>query len=643
MKLKCILVSVLLLWQTISAKAQLCPGGLGDPIVNITFGSGPNPGPPLSAATTNYQYNATQCPNDGLYAVVNQTNACFNNSWLTLTADHTGNTNGYFMVVNASYQPSAFYVETVNLICSNTTYEFAAWILNLSRPTGCSNNPIQPNLTFNIEQVDGTVLKTYNTGNIPPLAGPEWKQHGFFFDLPANISKVVVRIINNAPGGCGNDLALDDITFRPCGPLVKSSIEGNESTVSLCEETSKDYTLLSDISTGFTNPFVQWQQSVNGSAWTDIPGANDLKLVQNFPTNKPVGRYQYRVAVSKVENQTIAICRINSPVLTVNVVPKPITSATVNSPLCAGATGILTASGGSQYQWTGAGGFSANTRTVLIPNTLPSNSGMYYVSVSNSDGCIVKDSVRLQVNPRPTAVVDITEANICEGEKISLNASGGIRYQWLPAKGLSANNIANPIASPDETINYSAVVSNSFSCSDTASVRISVSKKPRADAGADRLIISGGTAQLSGTASGTNISFSWSPQNSISNATTLTPSVNPVTDTKYFLTVTSGDGCGEAIDSVKVSFFKGIYVPTAFTPNNDGLNDKWHIPALPAFSDYEVSVFNRYGQVVFYSRNSDVQWDGKFKGHLLPTGTYPYLIHVRDLSLVLKGLVLIVR
>jgi hypothetical protein len=109
------------------------------------------------------------------------------------------------------------------------------------------------------------------------------------------------------------------------------------------------------------------------------------------------------------------------------------------------------------------------------------------------------------------------------------------------------------------------------------------------------LIISGGAIQLLGEASGTNITFSWSPESYMTNAATLRPDVNPLEDTRYFLKVTSGEGCGEAIDSVKVNVYRGIYVPTAFSPNNDGLNDQWRIPALPAFKDYEVSVFNRYG------------------------------------------------
>ena len=81
--------------------AQLCTGSLGDPVVNITFGTGINPGPPLSASSTNYNYVFNLCPQDGNYTVVNSTSGCFGNSWHTLTEDHTpGDVNGYMMLVN---------------------------------------------------------------------------------------------------------------------------------------------------------------------------------------------------------------------------------------------------------------------------------------------------------------------------------------------------------------------------------------------------------------------------------------------------------------------------------------------------------------------------------------------------------------
>jgi len=116
--------------------SQLCQGSLGDPIVNNTFGSGSNPGPPLTAATTTYQYVANDCPNDGFYTVRNNTSSCFGNTWHSFTSDHTGDPNGYFMLVNASVQPGAFYLDTVRGLCGNTTYEFAAWIMNLILPSG---------------------------------------------------------------------------------------------------------------------------------------------------------------------------------------------------------------------------------------------------------------------------------------------------------------------------------------------------------------------------------------------------------------------------------------------------------------------------------------------------------------------------
>ena len=146
--------------------AQLCQGSLGDPIVNITFGSGANPGAPLKAATTSYQYVSSDCPGDGFYTVRTNTVNCFGSTWHTVNSDHTGDPNGYFMLINASFQPSAFYLDTVKGLCGGTTYEFAAWVLNVLKPSACSPNPTQPNLTFTTEATDGSVLQTYNTNTI---------------------------------------------------------------------------------------------------------------------------------------------------------------------------------------------------------------------------------------------------------------------------------------------------------------------------------------------------------------------------------------------------------------------------------------------------------------------------------------------
>jgi hypothetical protein len=163
----------------LQARSQ-CTQSLGTPIINETFGSGTEPnGPALPLGITNFEYfGGGQCPEDGDYSIVNQTSGCFG-VWNTVT-DHTGDPNGYFMLVNASYQPSDFFVQTVNGLCDGTTYQFAAWIINMFAVSG----GIAPNITFTIEKTDGTILSTYNTDNIPYSNPGVWTQYGLFFHNP---------------------------------------------------------------------------------------------------------------------------------------------------------------------------------------------------------------------------------------------------------------------------------------------------------------------------------------------------------------------------------------------------------------------------------------------------------------------------
>ncbi|MEI9809145.1 MAG: hypothetical protein WDO16_15490 [Bacteroidota bacterium] len=108
------------------------------------------------------------------------------------------------------------------------------------KSSACGNTGIQPDLTFTIEKTDGTILQTYNTTSIPAQASPVWQQYGFFFSTPVGVSDIVLRIFNKSVGGCGNDLALDDITFRPCGPQLSISIVGSTATeVAICEGSTR--------------------------------------------------------------------------------------------------------------------------------------------------------------------------------------------------------------------------------------------------------------------------------------------------------------------------------------------------------------------------------------------------------------------
>ena len=627
-----------------SVFAQLCQGSLGDPIVNISFGSGTNPGAPLAAAATGYKFVSSDCPGDGFYTVRNNTIACSGNTWYSLTSDHTANGNGYFMLVNASIQPSAFYVDTVRGLCGNSTYEFAAWIMNVILPFACNANSNQPNLSFTIEKTDGTILQSYNSGNIPPTASPLWKQYGFFFTSPPAGSDIVLRIINNAPGGCGNDLALDDITFRPCGPQLTPSITGQTTNITnICQGTARTFNFTSIISAGFTNPIFQWQQRFNNNAWADITGANSTTLTRNFIATNALGNYDYRISVAEAGNLGSAQCRISSVPLTVIINATQVVTANNSGPVCEGSLVTLSATGGIKYVWTGPNAYTSSGVNINIPTVSLAAAGNYIVTVSDALSCSSVANSTLIVNPVPVASVPFTDTAVCIGNNVQLSSSGGNKYQWLPAADLSDAGIFNPVASPTSATKYNVAIFNTFNCSDTAFINVKVYNKAIANAGPDKTIVGGGSIQLTGSISGSYFSFNWNPVTGLSNAQTLQPIAKPAADAQYILTAVSNNDCGISTDTMFVKLYKGIFIPNAFTPNGDGTNDYWNIPSLDAYPNFELFVFNRYGQLVYKNSRTRQPWDGRYKQNTLPTGAYSYILKLNAGINLLKGTVMIIH
>jgi gliding motility-associated-like protein len=125
----------------------------------------------------------------------------------------------------------------------------------------------------------------------------------------------------------------------------------------------------------------------------------------------------------------------------------------------------------------------------------------------------------------------------------------------------------------------------------------------------------------------------------------LNPLAAPDETTEYMITAIDVNNSCVASDKVIISVVRGLYVPNAFTPNGDGLNDKWQIPGLAVHPDAVVTVYNRWGQVVYQVKDYyNNPWDGKFKGTAQATGTFVYLIKLNDSkNQMLKGTVTIIR
>ena len=425
----------LLLGSSCKSYGQLCTGTLGDPVVKITFGAGEGLGPALDPGITDYQYDFGACPNDGLYSIINKMSpSCHFDAWHRVEQDHTGDPNGYMMLVNAQDQtqlpnptPGDFYVKKIIGLCPGTKYEFGAYVMNILKVPG-----FDPKLVFRIETTTGDTLKTKGTGDIPKTNSPTWVQYATQFTLPPGVSDVVLRIRNLAQGGNGNDLILDDITFRPCGPIITSGINGTTNKeLTICEGTSGLFPLKAQVAGGGNQEY-QWQTSLDGIVWSDIVGATNTETQATF-TNAVPGTYQYRMLTAIIGNINSPNCRTASEPLKIKVNAAPIASASSNSPLCEGETLVLSASGGGTYSWTGPNGFSRTEQNPPLNNIGVNGSGQYQVIVKNAEGCETIKTVQVLVNSKPVSAFTSTSL-LCETEVINFvnqsTISSGTITEW---------------------------------------------------------------------------------------------------------------------------------------------------------------------------------------------------------------------
>lgn len=291
----------------LSSNIGLCSNSVGANAVlddNGSFGSGNTQNRSYDAIVVGYpRLNVgANSPNDGNYAIVNNlsptgstnVNAANPGSdrvftiW-DITGDHTGasdlaagnapvapgTTGGYFVVVNASYANGEAFQQPVSGLCGETYYEFSAWFKNVCSLCACDTmgrgsqdanfngadpSGVNPNLTF---EVDGTAY--YSTGNI--AYSGNWVKKGFIFKTNPGQTSFTITIRNNAPGGGGNDWAIDDITFGTCSP----ELNFNPSPIAAVCADAQAVELKAIVSSYFDNyRFWRWERSTDGgSNWSN--------------------------------------------------------------------------------------------------------------------------------------------------------------------------------------------------------------------------------------------------------------------------------------------------------------------------------------------------------------------------------------
>ena len=323
----------------------------------------------------------------------------------------------------------------------------------------------------------------------------------------------------------------------------------------------------------------------------------------------------------EVTNSTSGCKRRDS--INVTFTAAPVFNLGADTDICAADTITLNASvaGASNYLWnTGAA-----TATIKAYQA-----GLYWCDVSKGS-CSFRDSLTITA-VKPSPVVNLgADKTVCEGTTVTLNATyTGATYQWQDGN-------TNPIYTVSQQGSYIVKVDLS-GCKKSDTIKINYNLKPVFTLGPDQLICQG-------------------------NIITLNPAIDPAWQLRwqdgsnnpvYAITqpgsysLAATNTCGTTTDAIQIS--KGlcsVYIPNTFTPNGDGKNDLFKIFGTELVTDFNLKVFNRYGQIVFATTDKYKGWDGKLNGQDSPGGGFIYLLAYKENNSaelkVTKGTILLIR
>ncbi len=442
-----------------------CSGSKGDPIFTESFGNGTTFGPPLAPGITTYPFvNGT--PDDGFYTLNYLTglNVSWHNS-LDHSPDATDGPNGKSLIVNANNNVSgAFYRRSVTGLCINTTFEFSAWVMNVFNPSSgaCAPNEIPINVRFEIwNDTQTLLLGSGDTGNIFGTPSPLWQEFALVFTT-GNETSVVLIMKNNGVGGCGNDLAIDDITFKSCGDLTTVSNPSFPTNSFTTCNTSASVTL--DASTnGSSTYFYQWQSSTDNENWTDIAGENTATF--STPGVSVTTYFRTKIAQDNA-NINSPFCSTVSNVFTVEISNGLVPATSNGDVISCGNQPIpplsVTTAPENIVNW-----YNQSTGgNLLLSNSdsfTPTTAGTYYAEVFNpSSECFgtSRTPVTLTLSQIPTATFT-GNLNYCSGDDITINlqsTDAATTFSWT----VIATDVAGASDGTGDTITQNLTTNGVF-------------------------------------------------------------------------------------------------------------------------------------------------------------------------------------
>jgi gliding motility-associated-like protein len=363
---------------------------------------------------------------------------------------------------------------------------------------------------------------------------------------------------------------------------------------------------------------------------------------------------------------TVLIAESN--VITVGVINPSIVVTTASETICAANSTSFTAKAddidsSAVYTWR------------INDNTVGTNSVSFAtdalkdgdqvsctVSVNAAWGCSLQvvDTIKMNVlqEKAPSVAVSASAGIICEGSPVTftattLNEGPGASYQWM-VNGVKTDKssktfVTNKLKPGDSvwlvlTTKTPCIPNNQLQSNIIA---MQVKPSPHVDIlSNDTSVMTGSVVQLRAATTDNPVVFSWKPEALLTSPQSFTTFSKPLTTGiyKFLFEATGVNGCVNT-QQVTIRVLQGLYMPNSFTPNGDGINDLFRVPPGSAFHLEEFSIFDRWGNRVFTTRDITKGWDGKYKNEMLP-GTFVYVIRGKDpdrKDVVIKGTVALIR
>lgn len=360
----------------------------------------------------------------------------------------------------------------------------------------------------------------------------------------------------------------------------------------------------------------------------------------NSYTLSPAGALSYTFSsvspiVSPISTTNYSVIGVNSngcigaASCSVLVIPAPVfTLSTSSNTICLGSSVTITAFGVTSYTWSN--GTFSNSIT-----DSPSSTTVYTVIGTNSSSSSILNCNGIQsicINVLPKSVLSIIgNDSICKGTSTNLFAVGASNYTWSPNTNISNVYLNHVVVYPLSTTVYS-VTSNSIGyCNGFSTHTVNVNPTPIINAGHDTLINIDESVVLHGTG---DVVVGFLSENGESLICNFCPEVevNPKNTTCYILKGENSHKC-IAYDEVCVKVTKEweVYIPNAFTPNEDG-NNEIFLPIGFGITDIKIMIFDRWGKQIFKSTESQKGWDGKLGGKICEQGIYVYLAEITTMA-----------